>query len=152
MWYALNNVKAEYNYSYGYQNWFPSAEYETKNARKNVGLFELSPFSKFEIKGEGAHMELQRLCTANIKDIIGRSTYTQMLNEDGGIEADVTVTCFDKNHFRVIGPAATREHHKFHILKHLSKKIKLKDITEEISCLGLYGPKSRDLFIKNQSI
>ena len=39
MWYALNNAKAEYNYSYGYQNWFPSAEYETKNARKNVGLF-----------------------------------------------------------------------------------------------------------------
>ena len=148
MWYALNNAKAEYNYSYGYQNWFPSAEYETKNARKNVGLFELSPFSKFEIKGEGAHMELQRLCTANIKDLIGRSTYTQMLNENGGIEADVTVTCFDKNHFRVIGPAATREHDKFHILKHLSKKIKLRDITEEISCLGLYGPKSIDLLSK----
>jgi 4-methylaminobutanoate oxidase (formaldehyde-forming) len=30
---------------------------------KNVGLFELSPFSKYEIKGEGAYDELQRLCT-----------------------------------------------------------------------------------------
>ena len=39
----------------------------------------LSPFSKYEIKGEQAHSELQRICTANIKDEIGRSTYTQML-------------------------------------------------------------------------
>ena len=30
----------------------------------------------------------------------------------------------------------------------LAKQIKLKDITEEISCLGLYGPKSRDLLSK----
>ena len=86
MWYSLNGAKAEYEYSFGYQNWYPSAEYETKNTRKNVGLFELTPFSKFDVAGENVHEELQKLCTANIKDIEGRSTYTQMLNEDGGIE------------------------------------------------------------------
>ena len=30
-----------------------------QNARTNVGLFELSPFSKFDLKGEKAHEELQ---------------------------------------------------------------------------------------------
>ena len=25
-----------------------------------------------------------------------------MLNEDGGIETDLTVVCIDKNHFRVV--------------------------------------------------
>ena len=110
MWYALKGEKADYNYSFGYQNWYPSAEFETKNARENVGLFELSPFSKFDLEGQNVHEELQKICTANIKDIEGRATYTQMLNEDGGIETDVTVTCLEKNHFRVIGPAATREH------------------------------------------
>ncbi|MDC0406874.1 FAD-dependent oxidoreductase, partial [Candidatus Pelagibacter sp.] len=67
MWFALNNSKPEYDYSFNYQNWYPSAEYECKNTIENVGLFELSPFSKYEIKGEKAYEELQRLCTANIK-------------------------------------------------------------------------------------
>ncbi len=148
MWYSLNGKKADYEYSFEYQNWYPSAEFETKNARKNVGLFELTPFSKFDLIGENIHQELQRICTANIKDILGRSTYTQMLNEDGGIETDVTITCIDKNYFRVIGPAATREHDKFHILKHICKEIKFKDVTEELCCLGVYGPMARNLLSK----
>ena len=68
-----------------------------------------------------------------------------MLNEDGGIETDVTVTCLGKNHFRVIGPAATREHDKFHIKKHISEEVNFKDVTEDLTCLGLYGPNSRKL-------
>ena len=43
------------------------SEFETKNTRENVGLFELSPFAKYELKGETVHDELQKICTANIK-------------------------------------------------------------------------------------
>ena len=148
MWYGKNNEKAEYKYSFDYQNWYPSVEFETKNTITNVGLFELSPFSKYEIKGEEAHSELQRICTANIKNEIGRSTYTQMLNEAGGIEADLTVICIDKNHFRIISSAATRTHDKAHILKHLLPNLDFKDITDDLVCLGIFGPKSRNLISK----
>ena len=148
MWYARNNEKAEYKYSFDYQNWYPAVEFETKNTVTNVGLFELSPFSKYEIKGEQAHSELQRICTANIKNEIGRSTYTQMLNEAGGIETDLTVICIDKDCFRIISSAATRTHDKAHILKHLSPTLELKDITDELACLGVFGPKSRNLISK----
>ena len=44
-----------------------------------------------------------------------------MLNEAGGIEADLTVICIEKNHFRVISSAATRTHDKATYLKHLSQ-------------------------------
>ena len=148
MWYAKNNKKAEYKYSFDYQNWYPSVEFETKNTITNVGLYELSPFSKYEIKGDLAHKELQRLCTANIKNEIGRSTYTQMLNKAGGIETDLTVICVEKNYFRIISSAATRTHDKTHILKHLSPKLEFKDITDDLVCLGVFGPKSRDLVSK----
>ena len=148
MWYAKDNEKAEYKYSFDYQNWYPSVEFETKNTITNVGLYELSPFSKYEIKGEQAHSELQRLCTANIKNEIGRSTYTQMLNEAGGIETDLTVICIDRNHFRIISSAATRTHDKAHIIKHLSPNLELKDITDDLICLGIFGPKSRNLISK----
>ena len=148
MWYARNNEKAEYKYSFDYQNWYPAVEFETKNTVTNVGLFELSPFSKYEIKGEQAHSELQRICTANIKNEIGKATYTQMLNEAGGIETDLTVICINKDCFRIISSAATRTHDKAHILKHLSPTLELKDITDELVCLGVFGPKSRNLISK----
>ncbi len=148
MWFAVDNEKPEFKYSYNYQNWYPSVEFETKNARKNVGLFDLTAFSKYDLRGPKVHSELQKICTANIKNEIGKTTYTQMLNEDGGIETDLTVVCLDKNYFRVITSAANREHDKFHILKHLSEEIQLKDVTDEIACFGVFGPKSRSLMSK----
>ena len=96
MWFALDGEKPEYQYSYNHQNWYPSAEYETNNTIRNVGLYDLTPFSKFEIKSEKAYQELQKICTANIKNEIGKCTYTHMLNKDGGIEVDLTVVCIDK--------------------------------------------------------
>ena len=148
MWYALDGIKPEYDYSFNYQNWYPSVEHESKNTIKNVSLFELSPFSKYEIKGEGAYEELQRLCTANIKDDIGKCTYTHMLNEGGGIETDLTVVCINKNHFRIISSAAVRTHDKAHILKNLSKDVEFEDVTDDLICLGIFGPKSRELLSK----
>tara|TARA_Y100000590_G_scaffold387114_1_gene460404 strand:+ start:2169 stop:4613 length:2445 start_codon:yes stop_codon:yes gene_type:complete len=145
MWFARDGNKAEYKYSYNYQNWYPSAEYETKNTIKNIGLFDLTPFSKFELNGENAHEELQKICTANIKNEAGKCTYTQMLNTDGGIEADLTVVCLEKNYFRIISSAATRERDKFHINKYLPKNLTLKDVTDDYCVLGIFGPKSRFL-------
>ena len=148
MWYSLNGEEPTYNYNFNYQNWYPSAKHETMNARKTVGLFDFSTFSKFDLKGEKVHSDLQKICTANIKNEIGKSTYTQMLNEDGGIETDVTVVCIDKNYFRIVSSAATRERDKFHILKYLSEDVEFIDVTEEICCLGLFGPKSREMIQK----
>ena len=91
------------------------------------------------------HQELQRLCTANISNEPGKIKYTQMLNKDGGIEADLTVICIDKNYYRIVSSAANREHDKFHILKNISEDINFKDVTEDYCCLGLFGPKSREL-------
>jgi 4-methylaminobutanoate oxidase (formaldehyde-forming) len=71
-----------------------------------------------------------------------------MINEGGGIETDLTVVCIDKNNFRLISSAAVRTHDKSHILKHLSKDVEFKDITDELICLGIFGPKSRDLLSK----
>ncbi len=145
MWFALDGEKTEYEYSYNYQNWYPAVEYETSNTIKNVGLFDLSPFSKFEIKSDKAHKILQKICTANIKNEVGKCTYTQMLNEDGGIETDLTIVCIDKNHFRIISSAATRERDKFHIKKYLSDRVELDDVTEEYCVFGIFGPKSRSV-------
>ena len=148
MWFALDGEKNEYEYSYNFQNWYPSVEYETNNTLKNVGLYDLTPFSKFEIKSKKAHQELQKICTSNVKNTVGECTYTHMLNKDGGIEIDLTIVCLDKDYFRIISSAATRERDKLHIKKHISKDIELKDVTDDYCVFGLFGPKSRLLMEK----
>ena len=148
MWFALDGEKNQYQYSYNFQNWYPSVKYETNNTIKNVGLYDLTPFSKFEINSEYAHRELQKICTSNVKNEVGNCTYTHMLNKDGGIETDLTIVCLDENYFRIISSAATRERDKFHIKKHISEDIQLKDVTDDYCVFGLFGPKSRVLMQK----
>ena len=142
MWFSKNK-KPIYKYSFGNQNWYESAKKECINTRKNLGFFDLTPFVKFDLSGKYAHEQLQYLCANNIKNIEGRSTYTQMLNPSGGIEADITISCLKKNYFRIICPALARSHNKSHILKNLTKKIKFEDVTDKYSCIGLFGPNSR---------
>ena len=142
MWFSKNK-KPIYKYSYGVQNWYNSAKTECNNTRNNLGFFDLTPFVKFDFSGQHAHEQLQYLCANNIKNIKGRTTYTQMLNPSGGIEADVTISCLKKNYFRIICPALARSHNKSHILKNLKKKVKFEDVTDKYSCLGLFGPNSR---------
>ena len=71
-----------------------------------------------------------------------------MLNEGAGIETDLTVVCVEKNCFRIISSAAVRNHDKAHILKHLANDVEFKDITDDLICLGVFGPKSRELLTK----
>ena len=142
MWFSKNKEPI-YKYSFGNQNWYESAKKECINTRKNLGFFDLTPFVKFDLSGKYAHEQLQYLCSNNIKNVKGRTTYTQMLNPSGGIEADLTVSCLKKNYFRIICPALARSHNKSHILKNLTKKINFKDVTDKYSCIGIFGPNSR---------
>tara|TARA_Y100001958_G_C21238893_1_gene566050 strand:- start:389 stop:2818 length:2430 start_codon:yes stop_codon:yes gene_type:complete len=142
MWYSTKQ-RPKYEYSFGYQNWYEAAKRECFCTRDNVSFFELSPFVKFDISGKNSHNQLQRLCSNNIKNIQGKTTYTQMLNPSGGIEADVTVSCLRENYFRIICPALSRSHNKSHILKNINQDVKFNDVTENYNCVGIFGPNSR---------
>ncbi len=143
MWFSKKK-KPRYKYSYGYQNWYNASKKECFSTRNNVSFFELSPFVKFDISGKNSHDQLQRLCANNVKNIKGKTTYTQMLNPSGGIEADVTISCLKENYFRIICPALARSHNKSHIFKNINKEIKFKDVTDEFNCIGIFGPNSRN--------
>lgn len=72
---------------------------EHKAAREGVVLVDMCSFTKFEISGRNACQFLQYLAVANVDKHPGGAAYTQLCNERGGIEADVTIirrseTCF----------------------------------------------------------
>ena len=54
-------------------------------------MIDQSSFRKLEVAGPGACAGLNRLTVADVDVEPGGVVYTQMCNERGGIEADVTV-------------------------------------------------------------
>ena len=74
-----------------------------------MGLLELSPFTKIDVRGPDAATLMQWLCANDVACALERAVYTQMLNVRGGIEADVTVIRTDEDTFRIFGGAPTRQ-------------------------------------------
>jgi glycine cleavage system aminomethyltransferase T len=66
--------------------------------------------AKFLVKGRDAGDFLNRLSTANVDKENGKITYTQWLNEDGLMEADLTVTRINEEEFLVVA-TDTMQHH-----------------------------------------
>ena len=78
----------------------------------------MSSFSKFEISGPGALALLQRLAGADLDVAIGKIVYTQLLNERGGIEADVTITRLGDEEFYLVTGSGFGRHDSAFVLRY----------------------------------
>ena len=74
------------------RHWSPAIGAEHRACREAAALFDESSFAKIEVSGEGAAELLEWLCDNRVARDVGAITYTQMLNAQGGIECDFTVT------------------------------------------------------------
>ncbi|MEU6459769.1 FAD-dependent oxidoreductase [Streptomyces sp. NPDC047065] len=148
-WYAHSGSPAQYQYSYGKQNWFENVRREHVAAREAVALFDLSSFTKAEIAGPDALDVLQRLCTADVDLAVGKLRYTLVLNETGGIELDGTVVRLDADRFWLITPAASQTK-TMALLHHLTKgrAAAAFDATSAYATIAVMGPRSRELMTR----
>ena len=145
-WYAERDQKREYEYSWKRQNWFENSAQEHRAVRENVGIYDMSSFGKIRVEGSEACEFLNYISGANCDVPIGKIVYTQFLNEDGGIEADVTVTRLSELSFMVVTPAATRLADQTWMLRHsINFNIVIIDVTSAEGVLAIMGPNSRKL-------
>jgi 4-methylaminobutanoate oxidase (formaldehyde-forming) len=146
-WFAPQGVKAEYVYSWGRQNWFEYSAAEHMAIRNNVGVYDLSSMAKFLVQGKHAMTELQNLCANNVDVPEGKVVYTQLLNDRGGIEADLTVTRLTEDQYFIVTPGATGNRDFDWIQRHLRDEahVCLTDVTSAYTMLAIMGPKARDV-------
>jgi glycine cleavage system T protein len=146
-WFAPKGVAPEYEYSFGKQNWFDYSAAEHQAARENVVLFDQSTFSKYQVEGRDACASLQRISTANIDVAPGKLVYTHWLNENGGIEADLTVTRINEHQFWVISAAASTQKDLNWLKRNIADDSHciVTDITNSLAVFGIMGPNSRSL-------
>jgi 4-methylaminobutanoate oxidase (formaldehyde-forming) len=148
-WFAREGQEREYRYSWKRQNWFDNNREEHLAVRNNVGLFDMTSFGKIRVEGRDALAFLQRLCANDIDVAPGRITYTQMLNERGGIESDLTISRLSETAFFLVVPGATLQRDLAWLRKHLRDEfVVITDVTAAESVLCLMGPRAREVIRK----
>jgi 4-methylaminobutanoate oxidase (formaldehyde-forming) len=115
--------------------------------RESAAIFDFTSFAKIEVRGQGAATFLEGLTDNRVARALGALTYTQMLNDGGGIECDFTVTRLDEDRFRIITGTAFGQHDLFWIRDHApgDGSVQVEDVTSGYACLGLWGPAARDI-------
>ena len=146
-WFAPKGVEPVYEYSYKRQNWFDYAAEEVRAVREAVALFDMTSFAKFHVSGPDAEACLQRICAGDVGGPTGKITYTQWLNERGGIEADLTVTRLSESEYMVVTAGATgrRDHGWLRDNLLPDAKVQITEITDTLAVLSVMGPNARDL-------
>lgn len=151
-WFAdlFANEEPKDIYSYGRQNWFDAVGREHKAVREAAVIFDQTSFAKFVLKGGDAEAALSWIASNDVARPVGSLVYTQMLNDKGGIECDVTVARIAENEYYIVTGTGFATHDFNWIARNIPAEMhaELVDVTSAYSVLSLMGPNSRAVLEK----
>jgi len=137
----------EDRYTYGRQNWFEAVGREHRAAREAAVLFDQTSFAKFELTGSDAEAALSWIAANDVAKPVGHLVYTQMLNEAGGIEADLTVARLAPDRYYIVTGTGFATHDFHWIASNIPAGMdaRLADVTSQNAVLVLMGPEARNI-------
>ncbi|CAH1789183.1 unnamed protein product [Owenia fusiformis] len=149
-WFALEGDDAGYKPSFRRSNWFKPVGREVDLVMNKAGLIDLSPFGKIKVTGKDAAAYIDHICANNLPKI-GMTNISHMLTPKGRVYSELTVTRLGENDFMCITGSGS----ELHDLRWMEKKlhegdfdVTLNNKTDDLACLGIAGPKSRDIISK----
>jgi dimethylglycine oxidase len=122
----------------------PIAAAEAWRTRTSVAMYDMTPLKRLEITGRGALPLLQRLTTGKMDKSVGSVTYTLLLDKAGGIRSDLTVARLAEDHFQV-GANGNIDLDYFRRQASADDSVQVRDSTGATCCIGLWGPRARDV-------
>ena len=125
--------------------WSPIIGAEAQYVSENVGIFDITPLKRIEVKGKGALEFLMEQTTGKLDKAIGSVNYCLMLTDKAGILSDITVTRLGENHF-VIGANGAVDVARLEMVA--PETVFVNDITAGTVALGLFGPHARKVIQK----
>ncbi len=113
----------------------------------SVGMINLSHFPIMDIKGPDAERMLEYLSVAKVGGNTpeGKVIYTNFLDEDGGVHADLTISRLGSDSYRVVTGGADGNRDWVTLRNYRDDKGLDADInirTHDIATIGLWGPKA----------
>ncbi|RYP06414.1 hypothetical protein DL765_009499 [Monosporascus sp. GIB2] len=134
----------------------PIAAVEAWKTRTAAAMYDMTSYRRLEVAGPGALDLLQRLGTGDVSKEPGTVTYSLLLNRQGGVRSDMYVARLGNDLFQV----AANGHVDFVYLdrearlqtkKTPDRSVQVRDITGGTCCIGLWGPRSRDIIVEVSS-
>jgi 4-methylaminobutanoate oxidase (formaldehyde-forming) len=144
-WFAAPGEAPVDRYSWGRPGWHDAVGREHRAARERVAVFDQTSFAKFLVVGRDAERALSWLCANDVARPPGTLVYTQMLNEQGGIECDLTVARLAADEFYLVTGTGFATHDADWIRRHIPDGLdaRLVDVTSAYAVLSVMGPRSR---------
>ncbi|XP_036770038.2 dimethylglycine dehydrogenase, mitochondrial isoform X1 [Manis pentadactyla] len=149
-WFYKPGQDTGYRPSFHRTNWFEPVGSEYKQVMQRVGVIDLSPFGKFNIKGQDSIRLLDHLF-ANVIPKVGFTNISHMLTPKGRVYAELTVSHQSPGEFLLITGSGSELHDLRWIEEEAVKggyDVEIKNITDELGVLGVAGPHARKVLQK----
>lgn len=156
-WYAANErLLAEFGNrvpertGWAAQNWSRIQGAEHLATRERAGLFNLTQFTKIEVSGPGALAFLNFMAANQVDQPVGKVVYTTLLNQAGGIKADLTITRLSETKFMVLTGAGGGPQDVAWLRQHAPAdgSVMIEDVTSRYAAVGLWGPLAREVLAR----
>ena len=115
---------------------------ECRAVRENVGLLDITGFSRYEVTGTDAEMWLDTMMASRLPRP-GRARLAQMLSPEGKLKGDLTVFNWGDGTWWIMGSYYLRNWHMRWFYDHLEGDVQVRDIADAICGFSLSGPNAR---------
>ena len=153
-WYSPDPKVDASSLSFRRANWFEAVAAECLNLQQNVGLADLSVFSKFRVSGKDAFRFIGQL-GANRSPRVGRVGLIHALTPGGGVASEFSVTRFAEQEFYLVSAAAAGRHDEDLLrVRARAYDLGIDNVTDDRGVLGIMGPNAQALLqgLSNQDL
>ena len=144
-WFAPEGVKRRDVWSFRRSNYFPHVGAEHRNIRKNVGLIDITSFTKHRVSGPGAESWLDRLVCRRLPRAAGRINLAHALTPTGGVRSEFTIMRDGEDSFYIVSSGAAERFDGDYLNKNLPDdgSVRLENLTTSHGTLVIAGPNAR---------
>jgi glycine cleavage system aminomethyltransferase T/glycine/D-amino acid oxidase-like deaminating enzyme len=150
-WYGVNEaLLGQYDIpsrnAWAARYWHPIVGAEARATRDQVAMFDITPLKRIAVEGPGAAAFLDRLTTNRVDRPVGTVVYSLLLDARGGVRSDLTIARLAVDRFQVgaNGPLDLDELER-RATETSPGSVAIRDVTNGTCCIGLWGPKARDV-------
>ena len=118
-WFAPEGIERADVWSFRRTNYFPHVAREHRNVRENVGIVDITSFSKFLVSGPGAEAWLDRLLCRRLPKAVGRINLSHALTARGGVRSEFTVMRDGEDSFYLVSSGAAERYDGDYLAKNL---------------------------------
>ena len=133
-------------------NYHEAMKREHELVTNKVGILDITPFSKFMVKGKNARKYLDYVVAGTVPKA-GRTSLAHALTPKGKVMAEFTITGLEDGSFMIVTGSGS----ELHDLRHLQKvmfdeqwsDVTIENATDDIGVLSVVGPNSKDVLSKS---